>query len=403
MQSPLQGIRVLDLTRALAGPLCTALLSDLGAEIIKVEGTPDGDPARAWGPFDGEDSVYFASVNRGKSSIAVDFRAPGCADFLHELVAKSDVVIENFRPGVMATMGLDPVKLRSEFPQLIISSVSGYGSVGPERESAGLDQVAQGMSGLMSVTGPDCDHFYRVGVPIVDELAGMFSALGIVASLFGRERHAEGSHVETSLLEAGISAMIFQAQQYLSLGSVPKPQGNHHPVICPYGSFSTADKPITIAVGTPKHWTTFCEILGEPELALRSEYSTGQLRKVNTDALTADIERLLTAESGQHWLTRLRLAGIPAGPIYSVDQTFADPQVQALEMVQYVEDNRGRTVPMIRGPLTLDGHPTKVRSAAPLLGWQGRSVLQRLGFESARIDSLVSSGILELRADAEDA
>jgi len=397
MRTPLEGIRVLDLTRALAGPFCTALLSDLGAEIIKVEGSPTGDPARDWGPFKGEDSLYFASVNRGKSSITLDFRAPGSIELLREMISQVDVVIENFRPGVMTKMGLDPDELRAKNPRLVVSSVSGYGSVGPERESAGLDQVAQGMSGLMSVTGPDKDHLYRFGVPIVDELAGLFSAVGILAALVGRERHGEGSRIETSLLEAGISAMIFQAQQFLSLGLVPEPQGNQHPVICPYGAFATADTPLTIAVGTTRHWELFCGILGEPELASRPEYATGSLRKANNDALTADIERLLSANTAAHWLPRLREAGIPAGPIYTVDQTFADPQVQALEMVQHVADDRGELVPMLRGPLSVDGEFTRVKSAAPLLGAHGRDVLKRFGYDESRIDSLIEAGVLKLR------
>ncbi|GEK86419.1 CaiB/BaiF CoA transferase family protein [Microbacterium aerolatum] len=397
MQSPLKGIRVLDLSRAVAGPLCSSLLSDLGADVFKVEGAPHGDPARAWGPFDDDVSLYFSSVNRGKSSIALDFRAPGSIDLIRELIAQVDVLIENFRPGVMAEMGLDPEELRREHPQLIISSVSGYGSIGPERSTPGLDQVAQGMSGLMSVTGPDKKSFYRLGVPIVDELAGMFSALGIVASLVGRERGGEGSQVQTSLLEAGISAMIFQAQQYLSLGTVPEPQGNHHPVISPYGAFKAADMPLTIAVGTAKHWVLFCEMLGEPDLATREEYATGALRSANGIALRADIERLLGAQTASHWLSRLREMGIPSGPIYTVDQTFADPQVQALEMVQHVADDQGRTVPVLRGPLWIDGVATEVRSAAPGLGSQGEAVLREFGIAQERIDAFIGSGVLHVR------
>jgi crotonobetainyl-CoA:carnitine CoA-transferase CaiB-like acyl-CoA transferase len=396
MDLPLQGMRVLDLTRAVAGPLCTALLSDFGAEIIKVEGTPSGDPTRAWGPFDGDESIFFASVNRGKQSILMDFRAEGSMQLLREMLADIDVLIENFRPGVLTTMGLDPDELRAEFPRLIIASISGFGAVGPERETPGLDQVAQGMSGLMSVTGPDKSHFYRVGVPIIDEVTGMFAALGIVAAIAGRERDSQGARVETSLLESAISTMLFQALRYVRLGEVPEPQGNHHAVVSPYGSFATADMPISIAVGTQKQWAQLCVLLGDPALAESEDYVTGDLRNIHRTQLTAEIERLLAAHPGKYWLEKLRELGIPSGPIYTVDQTFADPQVQALDFVREIENDRGKTVSVIRGPISINGKPTPVQSAPPAMGGQGAAILESFGYDESQIASLVERGIIRL-------
>ena len=245
---PLDGITVLDLTRALAGPYATALLADMGATITKVESMKGGDSTRGWPPFENEHSLYFDSVNRGKSSIALDFYTPEGRTLLRQLALASDVVVENFRPGVMAEMGLDAASLRAERPSLIIASVSGFGSTGPLSQTAGLDQVAQAMSGLMSVTGKNASELYRVGIPIVDIYAGVFTAFGIVAALLGRERTGGGLEVSTSLLEAAIAISAFQGQRYLSTGVVPEPQGNNHPVLAPYGMFATADIPIIIAV-----------------------------------------------------------------------------------------------------------------------------------------------------------
>lgn len=400
MTAPLAGIRVLELSRAIAGPWCATILADLGAEVIKVEDARGGDTARAWGPFDGDRSLYFDSVNRGKRSLALNLRAPGSIDLIRELIGQVDVLLENFRPGVMTEMGLDPDDLRRQHPGLIVSSVSGYGRIGPERESAGLDQVAQGMSGLMSVTGPDAEHIYRFGVPIVDELAGLFSAVGVLASLVGRGATGDGARVETSLLEAGISAMVFHAQQYLSLGEVPVPQGNHHPVIAPYGAFQASDGPLTIAVGTTRHWEAFCTLISRPELVGRPEFVTGALRKQHYRELATEIERGLQARSVAEWLVLLKDAGIPCGPIYTIDQTFADPQVAALNLVDHLPDDAGRTRPVLRSPLSIDGERPSAHRPAPTLGAQSEEILAEYGIGPERIEELRASGALHTPSPA---
>jgi len=401
---PLDGIVVLDLTRALAGPYATALLADLGATIIKVESKKGGDSTRAWPPFEGVHSLYFDSVNRNKSSIAIDFYSAEGAALLRRMALDADVVIENFKPGTMAEMGLDPVQLRAEKPSLIIASVSGFGSSGPLAQAAGLDQVAQGMSGLMSVTGDDVEHPTRVGVPIVDIYAGVFTAVGIAAALVGRERTGggtagAGATIETSLLEAAIAVSAFQGQRYLSTGEVPEPQGNSHPVLAPYGVFATADIPIIIAAGNDRHFQQLAELLGEPGLADEEEFATGRARSGHRQELTARLEQLLAARPGLEWVDELRRIGIPAGPILNYQQVFDDPQVRHLDLVKHLTRRDGSALPLVRGPITVDGVAPSIRKAPPALGEDTRAVLDRLGLTAEQIEGLLAAGIVTEPAD----
>ncbi|MES2092298.1 MAG: CoA transferase [Actinomycetota bacterium] len=391
---PLDGITVLDLTRALAGPYATALLADLGATITKVESMKGGDSTRGWPPFEGEHSLYFDSVNRGKSSIALDFYSPEGRVLLRRMALASDVVIENFRPGVMAEMGLDAAGLRAEKPSLVIASVSGFGSTGPLSQTAGLDQVAQAMSGIMSVTGKNADELYRVGIPIVDIYAGVFTAVGVVAALVGRERTGSGFEVSTSLLEAAIAISAFQGQRYLSTGVVPEPQGNNHPVLAPYGMFQTRDIPIIIAVGSDKQWRDLCELVGDPQLTVDPDYTTGSLRLTHRDALTARLEQALSARPGLDWVEVLRGARIPTGPIYNYRQVFDDPQVRHLDMVQQVTRSDGTDLPLLRGPISVNGRAPRIRKAPPALGEDTEAVLASLGLTTEQVAGLLEAGIV---------
>jgi crotonobetainyl-CoA:carnitine CoA-transferase CaiB-like acyl-CoA transferase len=394
MPLPLEGIVVLDLTRALAGPYATALLGDLGATIIKVESKKGGDSTRAWPPFEGEHSLYFESVNRNKSSIAVDFYSVEGAALLKRMALDADVVIENFKPGTMTEMGLDPTVLRAQKPELIIASVSGFGRTGPLSQAAGLDQVAQGMSGLMSVTGEDAAHPMRMGVPIIDIYAGIFTAVGIAAALVGRERTGAGRIVETSLLEAAIAVSAFQGQRYLSTGEVPEPQGNNHPVLAPYGVFATADIPIIIAAGSDRHFRQLAELLGEPALADEPEFLTDRSRSGHRPQLTARLEALLAARPGLEWVAELRRIGIPAGPILNYEQVFQDPQVRHLDMVRQTVRRDGTVLPLLRGPISVDGVAPGITKAPPALGEDTRAVLDGLGLTAAQIDGLLAAGIV---------
>lgn len=392
---PLDGITVMDLSRALAGPFCTALLGDLGARVIKVESVKGGDSTRTWPPFEGTHSLYYDSTNRNKESIAVDFYSEQGRQLLWQMAVDADVLVENFRPGVLSTMGLDPDELRRANPGLVIASISGFGTTGPLAKAAGLDQVAQGMSGLMSVTGPDALSPTRVGVPVMDMYSGLFTAVGICASLAGRERQGGTGHeVATSLLESGLAISTFQGQNHLSTGAVPVPQGNNHPVLSPYGVFRTADVPAIIAVGNQAHWKTFCTLIGAPELEHDPRFAVGRDRSVHRGELTELIEERLVTRPGREWIDALRDAGIPSGPIYTYEQAFTDPQVQALEMVQHTRRTDGSELPLLRGPLSIDGTATPVRKAPPALGEDTRAVLESLGLDQDQVAGLVAAGIV---------
>lgn len=395
LKLPLDGIRILDLSRALAGPYATALLSDLGAEVVKTESIKGGDSSRAWPPFENDHSLYFDSANRGKQSIAVDFYTQPGRELLWKLAMSADVVVENFRPGVLSTMGLDPDELRAAKPEIIIASVSGFGATGPLSTAPGLDQVAQGMSGLMSVTGADADHMYRVGVPIVDMVSGINTALAIAAALVGRARTGEGMEVSTSLLETGLALGAFQSQNYLSNGEVPVPLGNTHPVLTPYGVFATADIPIIIAVGNEKQWQQLCLLLGAPELAQRPEYATGKLRHGNEAVLKTEIEGLLACRVASEWLPVLRAAAIPAGPIYNYEQAFADEQVKSLGMVETVLRADGTELPLVRGPISVNRQAPRIRKAPPSLGEDTMAVLAGLNLTQEQIAGLVEANIVK--------
>lgn len=370
----------------------------MGATITKVESMKGGDSTRSWPPFENEHSLYFDSVNRGKSSVALDFYRPEGRALLRRMALASDVVIENFRPGVMAEMGLDAAGLRAEKPSLIIASVSGFGSTGPLSQTAGLDQVAQAMSGLMSVTGKNASELYRVGIPIIDIYAGVFTAFGIVTALVGRQRTGTGLEVSTSLLESAIAISAFQGQRYLSTGVVPEPQGNNHPVLAPYGMFATGDIPIIIAVGNDKQWRDLCLLVGDPQLAVDPEYATGSLRLLNRAALTARLEVALVERSGLDWVEELRKARIPTGPIYNYQQVFDDPQVQHLNMVQHVTRADGTDLPLLRGPISLDGVGLRIRKAPPALGEDTEAVLAALGLTAEQVTGLIEAGIVKTAA-----
>ncbi|MWA03507.1 CoA transferase [Actinomadura sp. LD22] len=386
---PLDGLRVLDLTRAMAGPYCTSLLGDLGADVVKVEALPAGDASRLWGPFDGPRSVYFDSANRNKRSVALTFRSEQGRRLLARLAERADVIVENFRPGVLSAIGLDPDELRARRPELVIAGVTGYGPVGPDRDAGGLDQIAQGMSGLMSVTGDAGGGGpLRVGIPIIDIVSGMACALGVAAAVAGRARGG-GAHVQTSLLENALAVMTFQAQRYLTLGEVPGPQGNHHPVISPYGVFRTADRPVNIAVGSQRQWRVVCELIGAPELADDPRFADVPARVEARDALTGELERRLGTRRADEWIADLRAAGIPCGPIHAMDGVFADPQVEAIGMVR--DTGSG---PLMRGPLWLDGSPAPIRRTPPALGEHTCEVLGEAGLTEAEIDALIAEGIV---------
>ena len=400
---PLAGIRVLDLTRALAGPFGTMILADLGAEVIKVEPLPRGEMTRLWGPFakqgegdqDSSEAVYYLSTNRNKESLAVDFRKPEALALLRRLAGTVDIVADNFKPGVMSELGLDYDQLAPSHPRLISVSISGFGRGGPYGEWPGFDQVAQGMSGFMSLTGEVEGAPMRAGLPIGDLAAGMWSAIGVLAAIVQRQSTGRGQRVETSLLGALVGMMCVQGQRYLSRDEIPPRAGNDHPTIYPYGAFSARDGLIIIAVATEAMWRELCAVLGLQTLLSDPRFATNMLRMANRDALRVLIEDRLATKDGAEWTRLLVQAGIPAGPIYTMDRVFADPQVIQQRMVEEVRHPTLGALKLLANPVKLAAFAHgSVRTPPPLLGQHSDQVLKALGLSEAEIAALRKSGAI---------
>jgi CoA:oxalate CoA-transferase len=400
MIKPLHGLTVIDLSRALAGPYCTALLADMGARIIKVESISGGDSARQWPPFQDHHSLYFDSVNRNKTSVCLDLYSPEGREILGRLITGADVLVENFKPGTLDKMGLTEERLRELNPKLVVGSINGFGNDGPLKNDAGLDQVIQGMSGLMSVTGADADHTYRVGVPIVDITSGMVCAFGIVSALLGRSNGHPVSRVSTSLLETALNLSAFQGQRALSLDEAPSPQGNNHPVIAPYGMFKTSTESINIAVGNDKQWRGFCDLLQIPLAMEDPRFGTGADRSANRDQLTELIESALSSKPAAEWVPMISQSGIPCGPLYDYTQALASPQVTALGLVQQSRRRDGSALPLLRGPLSLDGEASEILSPPPLLGEHTAEILGGIGFSDDDIEGFEANGHLKINKEA---
>ena len=328
---PLSGIKVVDLTRYLAGPFCTQILGDYGAEIIKVE--PVENARGELGGGSAKDSYFFLSCNRSKKSVRISTRNPTGMKVLNKLIDTADVVVDNYRPGVMTAMGLDYDTLAARNPRIITCSISGFGSTGPLRDFPGFDQIAQGMSGLMSVTGTVESGPTRVGIAICDLLGGIFSAQGILLALEARHRSGRGQRVETSLLESIVSILSWSAGIYFDTGKTPAPAGNHHPLSSPHGVFHASDRPFNIAVGNDAMWSKFVKVIGRPELAEDDRFRSSGSRLKNRAALTAEIDRALVSNIAQYWIDLLNREGIPSGPILTVEEMFKHPQTAAREML----------------------------------------------------------------------
>ena len=382
----LKRFTVIDLTRVRAGPTCVRQLADWGANVIKVElpaALAGGeDPG---GPRHGPD---FQNLHRGKRSITLDLKNPAGVDVLRRMARQADVVIENFRPDVKHRLGIDYEALRGVNPRLIYASVSGFGQTGPYRERPGFDQIAQGMGGLMSITGLPGQGPVRVGIPVADLCAGLFCAMGILVALLERERSGEGQYVATSLLQAQIFMLDFQAARWLIDHEVPKQAGNNHPTSIPTGVFKTADGHINIATTSGPTWERFCRAIGGEELMRHPDYASSAARSRNRDALNAAIERRLIARSSAEWIERLNAAGVPCGPINAIDQTFADPQVQHLGVVQTVETADRGSLPMVGQPMSLSRTPSRLAAPPPERGQHTDEVLAAFGFSEQEIADL---------------
>jgi crotonobetainyl-CoA:carnitine CoA-transferase CaiB-like acyl-CoA transferase len=391
---PLSGVRVLDLTRALAGPFCTMILGDLGADVVKVE-PAGGDMIREWGPFDRGTSAYYLSGNRNKRGIAVNFRDPAALDMLRELAGSCDVVVENFRAGAMEAMGLAYETLAAANPRLIYASVTGFGRTGPASGRPGFDQIAQGYSGLMSVTGATETGPVRVGVAIGDQAAGMWCAIGVLAAIAQRHTTGRGRRVETSLLAGLVGLMSVQAQRFLSLGEVPALAGNTHPVIAPYGVFETADGPLNIAPATAEMWRRLCDVLELQRLVDDPRYATNAARMERRVELKAVIEAKLKERTRREWTQRLLAADIPAGPINTLADVFADEQVLHSRLVEEVQHTQLGAMRQVGSPVTFDGRlGGSIRRAPPVLGEHTFEVLREHGYAQNDLEALAHKGVI---------
>lgn len=401
MKQPLNGLRVLDLTRALSGPFSTMTLADLGAEVIKVEPTPKGDMIRQWGPFDQDISVYYLSANRNKKGIGVDFRKPEGLAFIRELALQSDIVVENFKVGTMESMGLSYDSLSQEKPSLIMASISGFGSKGPAKNWAGFDQIAQGYSGFMSLTGTPESGPTRVGTAIGDLTAGMWAVIGVLAAVIEMKATGKGQHVETSLLASLVSLLSVQGQRYLSVEEVPQPCGNVHPVIAPYGTFETADGPINLAPATQDMWVRLCSVLELHELVEDPRFARNADRMKNRHILKEILEGRLQLHTRMHWTPIMIEQGIPAGPINTLEDVFSDEQVLACNLVQTVEHAQLGPLRQVALPLQMSNHDgSTVRAAPPVFGQDTAQVASEIGLTSERIKTLIKQGVL-FQADRE--
>ncbi len=392
----LDGIRVLDLTRVLAGPYCTMFLGDLGAEVVKVEQPGIGDDTRGWGPpFAAGESAYFLSVNRNKKSLTVDLKTQGGQEVLRQLAQKADVLIENFRPGAMERFGLGEKELRADNPRLIYASLSAFGADGPMRDYPGYDLIVQAWGGLMSITGRPDGEPTKVGVAIVDIVAGLMLGQAVVSALYAREKLGVGQKIDTSLLEAQVACLVNAGSNYLVSGQIPRRYGNAHPSIVPYQSFETADGHLVIGVASESIWKRFCQALGRSELAEDSRFAKNAQRVENRVELLKLLAEIFSSRDSKTWTEILQDADVPCAPVQTVDQVFNDPQVIQRGMVAEMEHPRAGRIRMAGIPVKFTATPATLRLSPPLLGEHTEKVLEDwLGMSKEEISGMREKGIL---------
>ncbi|AUL48686.1 CoA-transferase [Bordetella trematum] len=402
--APLAGIRVLDLTRVLAGPWCTQNLADLGAEVIKIERPGSGDDTRAWGPpylknAAGEntsEAAYYLSANRNKFSVALDIATERGADAVRELARQSDIVVENFKVGGLRKYGLDYESLKAINPRLIYCSITGFGQTGPYASRPGYDFMIQGMGGLMSITGERDDlpggGPQKAGVAVTDLMTGMYSTVGILAAVIERERSGLGQHIDMALLDCQVAMLANQNLNYLTSGVAPRRAGNAHQNLVPYQVFAAADGHLIVAVGNDSQFRNYCRVIGRPELATDERFATNPQRVRNRDTLVPILAECMAGGERDDWLAALEAAGVPAGPINTLDQVYQDPQVQAREMRRELPHALGGTVPIAASPLKFSDTPVQYRRPAPMLGEHTHQILsERLGMSEADIRALAQA------------
>ena len=398
---PLAGLKVLELARILAGPWAGQTLADLGAEVVKIERPGAGDDTRAWGPpfVEGEngerlDAAYFHSCNRGKRSLAVDFERPEGRNIVRQLASRADVVIENFKTGGLAKYGLDYASLKTVNPRLVYCSITGFGHDGPYAARAGYDFIVQGMGGVMELTGEPDGEPQKIGVAFADIFTGVYAVVAIQAALIRRSITGLGGEVDMALLDTQVSVLANQALNFLVSGRSPRRLGNAHPNIVPYQVFEAADGPLIVAAGNDRQTRDFCRILGLDALAADPRYATNADRVRNREAFVASLAAAARTMSRDALLAALEAAGVPAGPINTIEQVFADPQVvaRAMRLDLPATGARGGTAPSVRSPLVIDGEPAAAQTAAPRLGEHSDAILAEMGLSASEIAALRAAG-----------
>ncbi len=388
MSGPLNGLRVLDLTRILAGPTCSQLLGDLGADVIKIERPGEGDDTRKWGPpflqdeagADTNESAYYLSTNRNKRSLTVDFAKPEGQALIKRLLTHCDILVENFKVGGLAKFGLGYGDLKDSFPRLIYCSITGFGQTGPYAPRAGYDFLAQGMGGIMSITGEPEGEPVKVGVGIADVMCGMYAVSAILAALHHRKKGGTGQHIDLALLDTQIAWLINEGLNYLTSGQVPRRRGNEHPNIVPYKVLPCADGHFILAVGNDAQFRRFCKFAGAPDLADDPAYTTNAQRVRNRDALYALLPDLTQQKTQEEWIEGLAGLGVPSSPVYDIDQVFADPQVQHrnMQVALPYPGAKGGTVDLIGNPIKFSETPIEYRRPPPTVGQDTEAVLGEL-------------------------
>jgi crotonobetainyl-CoA:carnitine CoA-transferase CaiB-like acyl-CoA transferase len=391
--TPLHGITVVDLTRVLSGPYCTMLLADLGARVIKVEQPGKGDDTRGWGPpfLEGE-SAYFMSINRNKESVTLDFKKPEGRDVLKGLIAKADVLVENFKPGALARQGLDYQSLAPTHPRLVYCSISGFGQTGPRSAEPGYDAVMQAEGGLMSITGSSEGPAYRLGVAIADVVSGMFAAQGITTALYARERSGKGQAVDIAMLDAVVALLTYQAGIYFATGTAPVRLGNRHPTIVPYETFPAADGDFVLAVGNDAQWQRFCSVAGIED---DGRFATNKGRVLAHGELKPLLDARLRTRPRAYWIEHLTNASIPCGSVRDLHEVMSDPQVAARGMIAELEHVSVGALKVLGSPLKFSDMASGARTAPPTLGQHTETVLTRdLGVTADQLADLRAKGVV---------
>jgi crotonobetainyl-CoA:carnitine CoA-transferase CaiB-like acyl-CoA transferase len=391
---PLKGVRVLDLTRVLAGPFCSMTLSDLGAEVVKVEIPGTGDDTRAFPPFVGGESSYFMSVNRGKKSVTLNLKEAAAREALHRIAARCDVFLENYRPGVTERLGIDYATLRKVNPRLVYCSISSFGQTGPYNQWPGYDLIVQGMGGLMGLTGEPGRPPVRVGMAVTDIGAGMYAVIGILAALRTRESTGEGQYIDVSMLDGSVSWMTYAGGNYFATGKNPPRMGSAHPSIVPYQGFECGDgRHLLVACGNDRLWEMMCDAIGLKGMKVDLRFTSNELRVANRGVLLPMLEAEFLRKPRDEWMAALQAVGFPCAPVYLLDELFSDPQVIERGMVREVEHPTAGRIKQVGPVLKMSGNPCVMGDAPPTLGQHTDQVLRELaGYNESEIKALHEKG-----------